>query len=467
MAFFDFLKKEEHRKISHLEDGLKTAASEIERLQAENRRLQAEIERLQTENDYLQKYRVVEDAELERERIFSQIEKHKKNWQDEKEKLTLCVSEKENEYNDLLSQIDLKKGEIVELDEKILLQEYGIYTPLYECYSLEQYKSEIDNVRLEQKELVLNGNAAICLKSWVVNGSEAKGKKMTEQNIKQIIRCFNDECDVLINKVKFNNVTAYTEKICKSAAALNKMNTHHCVSLSDEYIALKIKELRIVYEHSLAKQKEKEEQRADRERLREEARLQKEIEEARKEIEKEQRHYANALLKVTRQIDTCTDVERELLQEKKSEIESHLSDLDVAIKNIDYREANKKAGYVYIISNIGSFGENVYKIGMTRRLDPMERVYELGDASVPFLFDVHAMIFSDDAPKLEAALHQAFADKKVNMVNWRREFFNVTLDEIESVVRANYDKTVEFIRVPQAEQFRESLRLRGSEPPIS
>ena len=186
---------------------------------------------------------------------------------------------------------------------------------------------------------------------------------------------------------------------------------------------------------------------------------QKEIEEARKDIEKEQRHYTNALIKLNKQIESCNELEREVLLEKKEEIEKHLSDLDIAIKDIDYREANKRAGYVYVISNIGSFGENIYKIGMTRRLDPMERVDELGDASVPFKFDVHAMIFSDDAPTLEASLHHAFENKKVNMINGRREFFRVTLDEIENVVKANYDKTVEFIKIPQAEQYRESQKL--------
>ena len=127
---------------------------------------------------------------------------------------------------------------------------------------------------------------------------------------------------------------------------------------------------------------------------------------------------------------------------------------------MDYREANIKAGYVYIISNIGAFGENIYKIGMTRRLDPMDRVDELGDASVPFNFDVHAMIFSDDAPSLEAILHKEFENKKVNMINNRKEFFNVTLEEIKQVVHSNYDKVVEFIDVPAAEQYRESLKIK-------
>ena len=264
---------------------------------------------------------------------------------------------------------------------------------------------------------------------------------------------------MLISKVKFNNVTAYTDKIIKSFDALNRMNSKNAVSLSTAYLNLKIEELQLAYEYAVKKQQEKDEQRRIREQMREEAKLQKELEEARKDIEKEQKHYSNALSKINEQLEKCDDVEKDVLLEKKAEIESHLSSLDKAMEDIDYRQANKRAGYVYIISNIGSFGENVYKIGMTRRLDPMERVDELGDASVPFKFDVHALIFSDDAPALETALHHAFENKKVNMINGRREFFNVTLDEIEEVVKANYDKTVEFVKVPEAEQYRETQKI--------
>lgn len=192
--------------------------------------------------------------------------------------------------------------------------------------------------------------------------------------------------------------------------------------------------------------------------MREAARLQKEIEAQRKKIEKEQTHYQTAYEKLLKQLEQTPD-DSDLLS-KKSELENQLLDIDKAIKDIDYREANQRAGYVYVISNIGAFGENVYKIGMTRRLDPQDRVDELGDASVPFNFDVHAMIFSDDAPALETALHKAFENRKLNMVNTRREFFNVTLDEIKDVVRKNFDKTVEFIDIPDAEQFRVSQKMK-------
>ena len=173
---------------------------------------------------------------------------------------------------------------------------------------------------------------------------------------------------------------------------------------------------------------------------REAAKLQKELDEQRKKIEKEKNHYEKALADINKQL--AADPENPDFLEKKSSLEASMVDIEKSLTNIDYREANQRAGYVYIISNIGAFGENVYKIGMTRRLAPQDRIDELGDASVPFNFDVHAMIFSDDAPALEAALHNAFSDKKVNMVNTRREFFYVTLDEIKEVVRNNFDKTV-------------------------
>ena len=204
----------------------------------------------------------------------------------------------------------------------------------------------------------------------------------------------------------------------------------------------------------------KEEQKEARARMREEAKLAKEIEEERKKLEKEQQHYQNALERINAQLASASEADRTAIEEKKAELVAQLDKIDKEFKDVDYREANQRAGYVYVISNIGAFGENVYKIGMTRRLDPQDRVDELGDASVPFDFDVHAMIFSDDAPRLEAALHNAFADRKLNFVNQRREFFRVSLDEIKKVVKENYDRSVEFVELAPAEQYRESIKLR-------
>lgn len=232
------------------------------------------------------------------------------------------------------------------------------------------------------------------------------------------------------------------------------------IAITPSYLDLKLQEMNLCYEYAMKKQEEKEEARRIREEQREAQKLQREIDEARKKSEKERTHYSNALQRILSQMEHASVTERELLESRRTEIENQLSTIENELRQIDYRQANQKAGYVYIISNIGSFGKDIYKIGMTRRLEPTDRVDELGDASVPFTFDIHAMIFSDDAPALEAALHRAFDSKKVNMVNTRREFFHVTLEEIEEVVRKNYDKTVEFVKTPAAEQYRESQMIR-------
>ena len=197
--------------------------------------------------------------------------------------------------------------------------------------------------------------------------------------------------------------------------------------------------------------------------MREEAKLAKEIEEARKRLEKEQTHYRNALEQINSRLNKGDLEDPDAFLAKKKELEEQLARIDQEFREVDYREANQRAGYVYIISNLGAFGPDVYKIGMTRRLDPMDRIDELGDASVPFDFDVHAMIFTEDAPGLEAALHNAFADRKLNFINTRREFFRVSLDEIKQVIKQNFDKAVEFVDVPPAEQYRETLAIKEAQ----
>lgn len=366
-----------------------------------------------------------------------------------------------NELSKAKSELSQKKSQIIETDEEILVQEFGIYSPRYAFENSTEYKSKLEKVRKSQKEMIKAGTAANGNMNWTVNNSASKGRTMVKNMQKLLLRSFNSECDSIVEKVKYNNFDASLKRITSSCDAVSKLGTMMGISISSQYYKLKKDELTLAFEYQEKKQQEKEEQRAIREAMREEAKLQKEIEAARKQSQKEKEHYTNALEKIELQLlRATTDEEKKELHIKKEELESHLQDVEKAIKDIDYREANKRAGYVYIISNIGSFGENIFKIGMTRRLDPMERVVELGDASVPFGFDVHAMIFTDDAPKLETALHKAFEDKKLNLVNQRREFFNVTLDDIKKVVSENYDKTVEFIDIPDAEQYRVSQKMK-------
>ncbi len=367
-------------------------------------------------------------------------------------------SKKQKKIDQLDTLIKSKQSEIISLDEEILVQEFGLYKPKYDFANALDYKEELAKIRSKQKDLIKNKRAVSGITTWQVNGSAAKGRKMVSDTQKLLLRAFNTECDELVSKVKYTNFDSSLNRIHKSAETISKLGTTMNISITTSYLDLKVKELRLAFEYQQKKQEEKEAQKAARAEMREAARLQKEIEEQRKKIEKEQTHYKTAYEHLLEQIKS--DPNNKDLLEKKDELESQLSDIDKAMKDIDYREANHRAGYVYIISNIGAFGPNVYKIGMTRRLNPQDRVDELGDASVPFNFDVHAMIFSNNAPALETALHKAFEDRKLNMVNTRREFFNVTLDEIKDVVKKNFDKTVEFIDVPDAEQYRISQKMK-------
>ncbi|TQX21172.1 DUF4041 domain-containing protein, partial [Clostridioides difficile] len=231
------------------------------------------------------------------------------------------------------------------------------------------------------------------------------------------------------------------------------------VSIKENYLNLKIDELYLYYEYLQMKEEEKEEQRALREQMKEEALVQKEIENQKRKLKKEELQFKNELLRLK---STIPEDENDKLEweQKINSIEEKLALLSKDLDDVLNREQNTRAGHVYIISNIGSFGENIYKIGVTRRLDPTERINELSSASVPFKYDIHATIFSEDAPKLESALHKAFDNKRVNKVNNRKEFFKVTLDEIRTEVEKNFDKTVEYTKLAEAQEYRQTLKIQ-------
>jgi Domain of unknown function (DUF4041)/Meiotically up-regulated gene 113 len=352
------------------------------------------------------------------------------------------------------------RGQVLVLEETLLLESFALYEPKFKLNASHEYKTRLDACRERQKAMIKSGEAATGNLGWEVNGSKAEGRKLVNDMIKLILRSFNNEADYCVDNVKFDNIELGEKRIRQSFEACNKLGRVMTVRLSDEYLNLKLDELRLAHEYQVKKQQEKEEAKRIREELREQQKLEQEIRAAREKIAKERKHFNTALRDLSLRLDKATSQEdRTLLLEKISEIEANKAALDNEEKVIDYREQNAKAGYVYIISNLGAFGEGVYKIGMTRRLDPMERIDELGDASVPFWFDVHAMVFSENAPALEAKLHERFALGRLNKVNGRKEFFRADITEIEAVIRANYDAVVEVTHEAPAEQYRESLRM--------
>ena len=420
------------------------------------RKEKEEIERLNSE---IEKLKAAMPSES---RTLDDINREISSSRDELSRVEENLHSHQEELNDTMEELRKAKGQLVETNEEVLMQSFGLYTPRYSFMNADEYKARLLEIRAEQKDMVKNKTAVSGNTNWTVNNSESKGRKMVSDMQKLLLRAFNSECDDVIEHVKYNNIEASEKRITSSRDAISKLGSIMDVSVQPKYYRLKIEELHLAFEYAQKKQQEKEEQKEARARMREEAKLAKEIEEERKKLEKEQQHYQNALQRINAQLEAASEADRAAIEEKKAELVAQLNKIDKEFADVDYREANQRAGYVYVISNIGAFGENVYKIGMTRRLDPQDRVDELSDASVPFNFDVHAMIFSKDAPKLEAALHNAFADRKLNFVNQRREFFNVTLDEIKQVVRENYDKSVEFVELAPAEQYRESLKLKAA-----
>lgn len=370
---------------------------------------------------------------------------------------------RERKVRELDAKIKEKESQLVTFDDAILVQDFGLYEPRFDFASSTQFKDRLKQCRDKQKEQIKRINKSTESTQWTVNGSAAKGRKMVKETTKLLLRAYNGECDEIVRKVKTTNVNKSIEQVYKTAETINKLGSTMGISIPRSFMQLKEEEVRLAYEFAQQKEREKEALREAREREREERKLAQEIAAERKKLEKERKQYLAAYKEITDRLKTAPEDELAALEEKAAELKGKLDDVDAAVADVDYREANQKAGFVYVISNIGSFGEGVYKIGMTRRLDPMERIKELGDASVPFNFDVHAMIFCDDAPALEAALHREFESKKVNIVNQRREFFKVSLEEIEEVVKKSYDKTVEFTETPDAEQYRtsEELRKRG------
>lgn len=427
MGLFDFLKRKEFEEINQLKSKL-------------------------------EKYKPITDIEAE-------IESQKMSLDQIISSKNTHINKIETEFNTLNSNyqsaLEIYKNlrkEVSVFENKLDLIEFGIYEPVYDFEKSDDYREEQNKIIQVQKDMITADKAAICNTNWTVEGSEAKGRAVVKVYKKLMLRAFNGECDVLISKVKWNNVNQMKERMQKLFDAINKLGQGFQVYLNKQYLDFKQKELILEYEYQSKRQQEKEEMRAIQEELREEEKAKREFEQAQREAEKEEAAYQKALDKARKEYEATTGEKHDKLKAQIEKLEQELKEAQEKKERVLSMAQQTKRGHVYIISNIGSFGENVYKIGMTRRLEPIDRVKELGDASVPFQFDVHAMIYSDEARTLESELHIAFSNKKVNMLNYRKEFFNVSLEEIEQKINELGFKA-EFTILPEAMQYRETLAL--------
>lgn len=271
--------------------------------------------------------------------------------------------------------------------------------------------------------------------------------KLAKDSARLALMAFNSQVDSIIEAASARNYEASLAKIFKAAEVVERQCTVTGVRIKPNYVELRARELQLAVDHLKAKQLEKELEKERKAELREQAKAERELQAERERLEKERQHYLN-VLKTVEEIGDEAETAR---------LKQQIIEIEKGINDVEKREANIRAGYVYVISNIGSFGERMVKIGMTRRLDPMDRVRELGDASVPFNFDVHALFFSDDAVSVETELHHRFADKRVNRINARREFFYATPAEVREALKDVAGNLLEFTEEPEAEQYRLSL----------
>lgn len=418
-------------EIAHRQEIAQTQLESINSKIAEDNatiyRLREEISSLSTSSEKLQKQVATHTRKLQRSReLYKSVDYCIKNFLEDigTERLT---PEQEVEYDDLAPSVILK---LHCMDIKDLRKAYRdndkLINQLLTTYSA-RYTTKANKTIYQLMVIALRAEL---------------------QNILYDLKY--EKLDKAIENIK--NVTA---KYLKIAGEGNQNIVGTLTKFIGEIEYLFIDAVKIEYNYYVKKEQARQEQLAIKQQMREEAEERKLLEQQRKKIEQEESKYQTEIAKATEALSSATDDKQiEELKRKILELQGQLSDVTVKKDEISKLQ-NGKAGNVYIISNLGSFGENVFKIGMTRRLNPQDRVDELGSASVPFRFDVHSFIFSDDAVGLENKLHTILNNKRVNKVNLRKEFFYATLDELETLV-TELDPTAEFNKTMLAEEFHQS-----------
>ena len=396
-------------------------------LEAENAQLKADLGSLQA---WVEQYKVLDAIEIAAETARLREKRE-------------AVREQLGRDEALLART---QESIVQVNEVAVLQEVGIYEFRHRLEDAVAYKSALTQLKDNLKTLAKNDRAVTCQTDWTIEGSAQKGAKMAKDISKLMLRAYNAEADNLVRTMKPYMLDSAKDRLSKSRSTIAKLGSILNISISSEYHAQRLYELELTADYLVKVAEEKERIREERAQQKEEERVQRELEAEKNRLEKERHHYEAALAKID-----DSDAEA------RAELEAKLEEIDGSIKGVEEREANIRAGYVYIISNVGAFGEHMVKIGLTRRLEPMDRVRELGDASVPFRFDVHAIIFSDDAVTLESDLHNRLADLRVNKVNPRREFFYASPEQVREVLQSlDGEYLLEYNEFPEALEWRES-----------
>jgi hypothetical protein len=395
---------------------------------------------------YRSKYSPLIDKDLELKKLIASTEKQQAK-----------IIELQTSYSKKFETYEKLKNEVGIFNDQIEYAKIAFYEPHFDFDTSEEFKQRIKEVRDNQKALISDKTAIQAQVAIEVGNSKSKGRQLINKQIKLSLRAFNNECDAAIGNVRWNNVDKMKKRIERSREAIDKLNESLSIVISEKFYQLKITELLLSHEYREAKQVEKEKSLEIKRLQQEEQKLLKDAENA----SKEQSKFQKLLDTAKKQAEKAAGEKLEALQSEITQLESSLAETKDKSERALSMAQKTRAGHIYVISNRGSFGEDVIKIGMTRRLDPIDRIKELGDASVPFTFDLHALIYTDDAPSLEAELHDIFDEYRVNLVNNRKEFFKVSLDKVQAEIQ-KLDIKVDFIFDAEAREYKESIAKTGS-----
>jgi len=405
-----------------------------------------------------QKYAGIIDIDAEVAKAEAQLKSEVERYEQSVAKHRAALDKLGFDYAAAKAVYDRLRMEVSVLEESLEDMSFGLYKPHYTFEDPETFKIEMDKIYKQKKLLVKESKALTAPEGWTVNGNVREGTKMVKQECKLMLRAFNGEVDAAVAKVAWNNVLKMEERIRKTYDAVNELGSVMKISINKSYLDLSLAELRLAHELVQKKQEIKEEQREIREQMRQEEIAQREFDKAKKAAEADEARYLKALAVAREEMALANAEQMKASAAKVQLLEGKLTEAQKNVARATSMAQLTKSGHVYVISNVGSFGEDVFKIGMSRRLEPSDRVDELGSASVPFPYDIHAMIYSDNAPSLENSFHREFAQRRVNMVNSRKEFFRVDMGEIEKFA-LTHDAQIEFTKLAEAREYRETLSI--------
>lgn len=471
-------------EIKKIVDEKSLLMAKVDSLSVQEEEYKKQINDLQMEFDRLSPYRQVADAHEEAKSILEKasmeartiLDDASKTSTDKKEQSEATLNAALKKAEQIISEANVKAEEIagsaieakrnaeeykrIETAMKNTIKGYGntylipnvsLLDDLAEEFIHTDAGNALKEARAYTKFLIKEDKAALC--DYV----EAERR---ETAVRFVTDAFNGKVDSILSKTKHDNYGTMKQQIEDAFALVNKNGKpFRNARITAEYLASRLEELKWAVRAYELKKLEQEEQRQIREQMREEERARREYEKAIAEAEKEEKMLQKAMAEARKHLESASQEERARYEQQLAELQEKLTIAEEKNKRAISMAQQTRSGHVYVISNIGSFGEDVYKIGMTRRLEPMDRVNELGDASVPFSFDVHAMIYSENAPTLEKTLHKKFIDNQINKVNPRKEFFNLGIADIKKAVE-DMDIDVHWTMVAEAREYNESKALK-------